>query len=439
MSQRSRVSNYSSPAVALSYITKTSSTLGNCTTSAVPGLPTTQNSNQVQLVDNRTMVDEVTPSFKYRSAKGEIINSPMTATRTITSVTPMKICFIATKEAFGCSPSRWYPYKLWDWQGEVDLQTYLTSKGKWMFETAPSFTASEIKANEELAITKAHSNIDVSEILVLATLAESGKSIVGLTKLLRSVYRVLRKTKRLELNSLRKSITLKDTVNLYMEARYNLRPMYYDVLGILKALSQKKLAAHRQTFRSNREITKETSSNSTYQLFTDSGIVINHTLRWNSKLVHEARAGVLTQLDELTTGQIWGADRIVDTIWELIPFSFIVDWFINVGDTISSWVPDCGAHVLASWVMSKQTLIQSLSSDVPVITLYPRPDFRFQGTTCTYQASALKTVTTKVRTPNYSRPVIPNISVKLDALKLLDLAIITGLIKSTRPRNSFRI
>lgn len=44
-----------------------------------------------------------------------------------------------------------------------------------------------------------------------------------------------------------------------------------------------------------------------------------------------------------------GLTNPVAWAWELIPFSFVVDWFVNVGDVLSSMVPDLGFRVEKPW------------------------------------------------------------------------------------------
>jgi len=42
-------------------------------------------------------------------------------------------------------------------------------------------------------------------------------------------------------------------------------------------------------------------------------------------------------------------ESIPITAWELIPFSFVVDWFVNFGDYIQALTPKLGIKGLSSW------------------------------------------------------------------------------------------
>jgi hypothetical protein len=41
--------------------------------------------------------------------------------------------------------------------------------------------------------------------------------------------------------------------------------------------------------------------------------------------------------------------------WEILPWSFVVDWFSNVGQLISAVTANCSNEFLAEWVSHKRT------------------------------------------------------------------------------------
>lgn len=439
---RTRSSNNIEPQQTLVGYSVNLSAVGTCTTPPKFSAPTTTLTYQVPASTQRSMTDEVTPQFEKLRNKGFIVNNPMTKSLTSVVLNPVKYAYYAVKEFYGCTPQKWYPGTAYNLYGEKSIQSCFNgSTLPW--PAPPTFSDSEIATNEGIAITQAFSNINTSDILALATLAESGKSIAGLTGLMRSAFGIHKKTS-LKIGKVytdkKRSASLADVADLYMEARYNLRPLYYDIRGVLKALSNHDTSKHRQTFRSSRTIVKDASTQIAGKSFyNDPGMVLVEKANVVSKLENVARAGVLTDVDQLDWFQVWGVDRIVNTVWELTPYSFIIDWFINVGDTISSWTPNYGVKTLASWVTSTTTLTQSLIVGNPTVNLYPTGSYRWTGVSMSSSGQATRLVVTQKRTPNYARPVLPNVSVKLDPLKLLDLAIITGLFKKTKPRNHFRI
>jgi hypothetical protein len=70
------------------------------------------------------------------------------------------------------------------------------------------------------------------------------------------------------------------------------------------------------------------------------------------------RAGVLYQ-HVVTVPDTYGLSihNIVPTLWEFLPYSFVADWFVNVGDWLSAVVPKGGVKVLASWTTRKSETV----------------------------------------------------------------------------------
>jgi hypothetical protein len=71
---------------------------------------------------------------------------------------------------------------------------------------------------------------------------------------------------------------------------------------------------------------------------------LNQKFEWLARPVYHATVTYILDADELrgimgtVRGYIstLGLDKILSTVWEKIPFSFIVDWFFNVGDYLDS-------------------------------------------------------------------------------------------------------
>jgi hypothetical protein len=130
-------------------------------------------------------------------------------------------------------------------------------------------------------------------------------------------------------------------------------------------------------------------------------------------------------LKQLNTLNIWGLTQPVEAIWELVPFSFIVDWFFNVGETLAAFTPNYGIESLASWYTVVDTAYQRHSR---FNDNFNKPDG--PSAYCTDNVQSVggcwtdKTVITKTRVPNPSRQVVPTFSLKLDLFKLTDLVII---------------
>ena len=82
----------------------------------------------------------------------------------------------------------------------------------------------------------------------------------------------------------------------------------------------------------------------------------------------KVRAGVLYSNDIGFLSR-WGVapHSLTSSAWELVPYSFVVDWLANVGNYIAALTPKPGVNFLSSWVTTEETLMvtRTLSSFVP--------------------------------------------------------------------------
>jgi hypothetical protein len=140
----------------------------------------------------------------------------------------------------------------------------------------------------------------------------------------------------------------------------------------------------------------------------------------------DVRSGVLTQLETDSKLPAWGFTEVLESAWELVPYSFIIDWFLNVGNTIAAFTPDYGLRALASWTVATTSVVKTFriagsSADMPTATstLDPLEHTNF------VTGGELRDITiTKERIPNPSRSLLPRVNLRLSTAKLLDLLVI---------------
>jgi hypothetical protein len=107
-------------------------------------------------------------------------------------------------------------------------------------------------------------------------------------------------------------------------------------------------------------------------------------------------------------------------MWELTPFSFIIDWFLNVGTTIAAWTPNAGVTQLASWVTVKKKFdaanqISAMRHDTGSgvgVSISSHP------ARCTYMRDSL------TRQTNPQLSTWPSTVIRMDGYKLTDIGII---------------
>lgn len=205
--------------------------------------------------------------------------------------------------------------------------------------------------------------------------------------------------------------------NEWLEYRYGIRPFVSDICNLLRAFEQRQVN-RRQTSRSYGGARKKTSVSRTTK---QSAIPCTYSAFKEREVA--VRAGVLYLVDPVYTQSLFhklGLDKPLEAAWDLIPFSFIVDWFFNVGAAISAWTPDIGVQSLAQWVVVEDKTTYSLA-----VTDYSPS----AGTTCTIgKLGYVDNTTVVTRTPMAPGSSIPRFHVNMDWAKAIDLGLIIGQI-----------
>lgn len=137
--------------------------------------------------------------------------------------------------------------------------------------------------------------------------------------------------------------------NAYLLTRYGFKPLVSDIFASLEAINAS-LGLITETTRSQEQVTSVTSSSTTSGdagTFTIGGIVTRtQTVSIRAMSLNQYHR---TRADALGLG----AKNLMTVGWELIPYSFVVDWFVNVGDFIGSLTPDFGVTPVGSCLVSK--------------------------------------------------------------------------------------
>lgn len=411
------------------------STAGTCSADAksLPALVKTSIGVADTSYYKDSMSDIVTPNFKELSAKGHIINNPMSKFKEsiVNDILHYNLEY-GVDMYLACVPAKWVYYRNYRYAKAIST----TSVGPFL---DLSFTEAEIQSEIDKAVTKAHSRIGADEVLLLGMIKEFGSTVTGLIYILKKVYKIYKYTKRAQLRRLRKELSFSELQEIYMNARYNLRPLAYDAAGLIRVFQSEEKPA-RQTFRASSSLSKETFANSTYVPVNISNLTLSGNISRKTYLDMKVRAGVLTQAQPATRAQLLGLDSIVETAWDILQFSFIIDWFVNVGETISAWTPNLGFKTLASWVTVDTLLTQNTTISPLEITEKTVNGQRLRNPVLEQSiGSATRILHTFERRINPTLPIIPSLNVELDPLKILDLAIITKKIFNLKNFRGLRV
>jgi hypothetical protein len=271
------------------------------------------------------------------------------------------------------------------------------------------------------AVTQAWSRASISEVQGLVSAGELNETVSSLFSIARRLIKVAKAIKRLDANALKKEFTAKELADRYMELRYSLRPLVGEISGTYKAIKTLGNVNKRLTFRGAKT-----------DLFSDTETVTNDSSTWYVYGAHQVvdyertinmsvkvRAGVLceTWADDLIAK--FGLLDIPESMWELVPFSFVVDWFFNIGQKIAAFSYNYGLTALASWVTVERVALRNTRVK----------EIRWEGDwpgnttveTCPCAQTALSVY--RERVPNPELSALPSFNLNLDAFKLLDLVI----------------
>jgi hypothetical protein len=364
------------------------------------------------------MSDYETPDFYAKVARGKIINSPMTQQKTL----------------YSCTPSNFENYlgPSFDSNGDINETSGFLDRGSIppeilcanaVYPTVPDIGDTA----KNVALINAWANVDVSKVQSLVTIAEARKTVNSVTDIFGRFIGILRNLRKLRLAEVAKEFSPRELADRYLEVRYALRPLMYDLHGYTKAWNTK-LIYDRFTARGFSSETFSDTYNGQVQNY--SSFKTNYS-SYISKTV-ESRAGVLYhyELDGLEDLRVYGFDQPIESLWELVPFSFIIDWFFNIGNTIAAWTPNSGITPLASWAKTTTTIVKSCTITGLEITPNQYTDQTSRGRHAFANGAFSSTDITIERVPDPSRPILPSLNINLDIFKLLDLLLIGNKLRS---------
>lgn len=150
---------------------------------------------------------------------------------------------------------------------------------------------------------------------------------------------------------------LKDASGEYLKYRYGIKPMVSDIQAIIKSLCDSRLS-NLHTSRSNAKITKTVAVNVDV-------LAVDAKITFLISTTHEVLVRCMS-LDRYKSSMVsdlgLGLDQIPVTAWNLVPFSFVVDWFANIGDFINSLVPRLDLVHMGSCYTITETVTTTVSA-----------------------------------------------------------------------------
>ncbi|DAD50949.1 TPA_asm: maturation protein [ssRNA phage SRR6255733_3] len=291
----------------------------------------------VEVGSLKVTTDVVTPKFRSRSSKGEIINNPFSSVLTEKSGSASGALNATFNGTCSGSSTRSETQTNWITGGSPPT-------GPW-----PALD-SAISQARRLAGTQAAAGVAAPDVQGLVDLAELRKTLSMLRRPLGSLGSMITRIK----NSKRYRRWLLQNPGKgfadfmsseWLRYRYGILPLVFSIQGALKALNDGKRPL-RVTSRGRASVsvspeTKVSSSTYSWSVATITG---------SRSAEVTCRAGILYEYQSDMGSRFGvGLQEVPAAAYELIPYSFVVDWFLNLGDFISAISPKVGVRELASW------------------------------------------------------------------------------------------
>jgi len=365
--------------------------------------------------------DTLNPGFAARRARGEIILSDMLLT-------------VVERDDPSCSFTIG-PHVSW---GSNSVNGDFSS----FFDTSvpdPSvgFDA-DILSAASLAATRARARISAPDISAGEALNDLGQTVQMLKSPLKGSIDLVKRMLKQRNKTLGKTTAsaFLASKNAWLEYRYGWKPLLMDMDTIVESISAKRspqkkayLVARAQENFSRTFEKPFGVTGGLPRVDSVSGVVrVERSVRASAGVFYCYR----NSMNQKEMAQTLGTRPrdLALSAWEIIPYSFVVDWFVNVGDWLQAVVPDPSLHILGSWTTTcddKKTSYEELKtstyiSSSPATTFYNYP----KG--ATYTRSTVR------RTCNQSAPSTPYLTMNtlslvhsVDAVALFVPKVMRGL------------
>lgn len=205
---------------------------------------------------------------------------------------------------------------------------------------------------------------------------------------------------------------------VWLELRYAWRPLLYDMADIEEAIGRMQAGIEdplHRAYETENSSARETSNfvQTSVKLAGSStlglpGCVISQRSISTVEVKLHASVGLQVRTREVTM-----TDPFV-TAWELVPFSFVLDWFVTIGDILAAFSPFATGELRYATLGVTTTQIETASN-----LIVPQPGMKLVSSSMS-ACTRTRTTTSYVRRLASPQPTLA-LQVDLSAFKILDL------------------
>jgi len=313
--------------------------LDSCSTSTVwASLPF-----NYQVGEFEAMSDVVVPNFKARVAKGEVFVNQMTKTKYDRSLDLSGMSYHVVRTAAGSKPCQYRQ----DWGTSPHCLSFHVAP---VNHIGPKFNYGNLRT---LAGTQAAANVDDPTFEGAVFLAELRETIQFLRNPISSWQKFLKTARKKHAKSGQKNKELFYFIaDNWLTYRYAVRPIVSDCQNAIKAIEEV-VSGHRPKRQTARGYAADYSTDSyTNDIVKSNGSTVRYT--HETKRDINVRAGVLYEYSRSPDTFGVRLQDVPSAAWEVVPWSFVVDWFVNIGSYISAITPRMGVKELGSWTVTTE-------------------------------------------------------------------------------------
>lgn len=212
------------------------------------------------------------------------------------------------------------------------------------FTISPSAGA-KLNELDEAALRAFYERMKDQSANVATALAEGGQTLQMIGSTATRVAKSLLLAKRGNLAGSIKQLfptSKKEVAGDWLQYQYGLKPLLQDLDGIAKHLANRSFRPKTYKVSAKRSETLEED------VLENAG-VLNGVARVLTKV--SVKYSAIVEIDQPKVREIaqLGGANPVSVAWELIPFSFIADWFIPIGDYLNNYDAIAGLIVKEVW------------------------------------------------------------------------------------------
>lgn len=299
------------------------------------------------------MSDVVTPGYAKLASQGTIINNPMTRIETFSAFTTCDTVQQAYTKPYAAL---------------ANTSTVTGQCAARMWPDAFDSNRAKTRASEQIAINAAYAQASGGIAQLLVDLGEAHETLGMLGDTLR-VAKALRQKSILyrdpkfawreiqrdvkSLGSLPRGLqkAFETSNGYYLQSRYGWQPLLLSIIDTIEAVRAQTGTSIRIT---GRGFDQDSDVSVQGHNITDNpigcGNIVTSYVETHDYLQENYRAGVLAEVT-ISRAKRLGLELrdVPSAALELIPYSFVVDWFVRIGDWLKAWSLPVDSKILATW------------------------------------------------------------------------------------------